>query len=59
MEVKLYMANNKVITISGTFSPRHVNESLTEEEFADMFFKFLDDNDLIFGGGWTEEDDEE
>ena len=53
------MANNKVITINGTFSPRKVNESLTEEEFADMFFKFLDDNDLIFGGGWTEEDDEE
>ena len=50
---------NKVITINGTFSPRKVNDSLTEEEFADMFFKFLDDNDLIFGGGWTEEDDEE
>ena len=50
---------NKVITINGTFSPRKVNESLTEEEFADMFFDFLDKNDLIFGGGWTEEDDEE
>ena len=50
---------NKVITINGTFSPRKVGESLTEEEFADMFFDFLDKNDLIFGGGWTEEDDEE
>ena len=50
---------NKVITINGTFSPRKVNESLTEEEFADIFFDFLDKNDLIFGGGWTEEDDEE
>ena len=58
MEVKLYMAN-KVITINGTFSPRHVNESLTEEEFAEMFAKFVDENDLIFGGGWVEEDDDE
>ena len=51
--------HNKVITINGTFAPRHINESLTEEKFAEMLFKFLDDNDLIFGGGWTEEDDEE
>ena len=51
--------SNKVITINGTFAPRHVNESLTEEKFAEIFFKFLDDNDLIFGGGWVEEDDEE
>ena len=50
---------NKVITINGTFSPRHVNESLTEEKFAEMFAKFVDENDLIFGGGWVEEDDEE
>ena len=50
---------NKVITINGTFSPRKVNESLTEEESADIFFDFLDKNNLIFGGGWTEEDDEE
>ena len=41
------MAKNKVITINGTFSPRHVNESLTEEEFAEMFAKFVDENDLI------------
>ena len=53
------MANNKVITISGTFSPRKVNESLTEEQFAEMFAKFVDENDLIFGGGWVEEDDDE
>ena len=49
---------NKVITISGTFSPRHINESLTEEKFAEMFDKFIEENDLIFGGGWVEEDDE-
>ena len=53
------MANNKVITINGTFSPRHVNESLTEEQFAEMSAKFVDENDLIFGGGWVEEDDDE
>ena len=29
--------HNKVITISGTFAPRHINESLTEEKFAEMF----------------------
>ena len=33
---------NKVITISGTIAPRKVGEDLTEEEFADMFFQFLD-----------------
>ena len=51
--------HNKVITINGTFAPRHINESLTEEEFADMFFAFLDEHNLMFGGGWIEEDDEE
>ena len=50
---------NKVITINGTFSPRHINESLTEEKFAEMFDKFIEENDLIFGGGWVEEDDDE
>ena len=50
---------NKVITINGIFSPRHVNESLTEEKFAEMFDQFLQENDLIFGGSWVEEDDEE
>ena len=53
------MAKNKVITINGTFSPRSINESLAEEEFAEMFAKFVDENDLIFGGGWVEEDDDE
>ena len=33
--------------------------SLTEEQFAEMFAKFVDENDLIVGGGWVEEDDEE
>ena len=51
--------HNKVITINGTFAPRHINESLTEEKFAEMFDQFLQENDLIFGGGWVEEDDEE
>ena len=51
--------HNKVITISGTFAPRHINESLTEGKFADMFAKFVDENDLIFGGGWVEEEDDE
>ena len=50
---------NKIISINGTIAPRKVGEDLTEEEFADMFFKFLDDNDIIFGGGWVEEDDDE
>ena len=50
---------NKIITISGTIASRHVNTDVTEEEFADLFFQFLDDNDLIFGGGWVEEDDDE
>ena len=50
---------NKVITINGTFASRHVNESLTEEEFADLFFQFLDEHDLMFGGGWKEEDDDD
>ena len=50
---------NKVLTINGTFASRHVNESLTEEEFAEMFAKFVEENDLIFGGGWIEEDDDE
>lgn len=58
MEEVQYMAN-KVITISGTIASRHVNTDVTEEEFADLFFQFLDDNDLIFGGGWVEEDDDE
>ena len=50
---------NKVITINGTIASRHINTDVTEEEFANLFFQFLDDNDLIFGGGWVEEDDEE
>ena len=32
---------NKVITINGTFASRHVNESLTEEEFAEMLLSLL------------------
>ena len=58
MEEVHYM-HNKVITINGTFAPRHINESLTEEKFAEMFDQFLQENDIIFGGGWVEEDDEE
>ena len=58
MEVKLYMAN-KIISINGTIAPRKVGEDLTEEEFADMFFAFLDEHNLMFGGGWTEENDDD
>ena len=58
MEVKLYMAN-KVITINGTIASRHVDTDVTEEEFADLFFQFLDEHDYIFGGGWKEEDDDD
>ena len=42
---------NKVITINGTIASRHVDKDVTEEEFADLFFQFLDANDYIFGGG--------
>ena len=48
---------NKVITISGTIASRHVDTDVTEEEFADLFFQFLDEHDYMFGGGWKEEDD--
>ena len=58
MEVKLLMAN-KVITINGTIASRHVNTDVTEEEFADLFFQFLDEHDYMFGGGWKEEDDDD
>ena len=50
---------NKIISINGTIAPRKVGEDLTEEEFADMFFAFLDEHNLMFGGGWTEEDDDD
>ena len=50
---------NKVITINGTIASRHVNTDVTEEEFADLFFQFLDEHDYMFGGGWKEEDDED
>ena len=50
---------SKIIEINGTVFSRHVDKDVTEEEFADLFFQFLDDNDLIFGGGWTEEDDDD
>lgn len=50
---------NKVITINGTFAPRKIGKDLTEEEFAEMLAKFVEENDLIFGGGWVEEDDDE
>ena len=50
---------NKVITISGTIASRHVDTDVTEEEFADLFFQFLDEHDYMFGGGWKEEDDDD
>ena len=36
-----------------------VNKDLTEVEFSDKFFDFLQENDWIAGGAITEEDDEE
>ena len=50
---------NKVITINGTIASRHIDTDVTEEEFADLFFQFLDEHDYMFGGGWKEEDDDD
>ena len=50
---------NKVITINGTIASRHVDTDVTEEDFSDLFFQFLDEHDYMFGVCCIEEDDDE
>lgn len=49
---------SKLITLNGTVFSRHVNTDITEEEFFEAFEKFLNDNDYLYGGTITEEDDD-
>ena len=50
---------SKIIEINGTVFSRHVDKDVTEEEFFEAFSAFLDANDYLFGGGWTEADDDD
>ena len=49
----------KLININGTVFSRHVDKDVTEEEFLEAFSAFLEANDYLFGGGFSEEEDDE
>ena len=47
----------KVIRINAIISSAHVDTDLTEDEFYNKFIDFIESNDWIYGGGITEEED--
>lgn len=40
------------LQITGTIE---LPEGMTEDQFSDLFYAFLDENKLSFGGGWFQD----
>ncbi len=49
----------KLVRVNVIVSCDNINKDLTEEEFCDKFFDFLEANNWIAGGSVSEEEDDE